>query len=584
MNNEIPSTPRTPESTPKRRQSLYPTSGGRTPRTPYAIVHRARMITSTIRRRRRRGLGDEVMTPHAIKARQALANTPGRRLRLEEPQERVSPRDELRALSRVLAREKKAREEGGVEKKLSTQKVLSNSSSNSNKEKNSKVLTAEEFSERLGSVELRKDLPIDETPTRRSSKGSDNLRSLSGGRAEVRESSEEPDPTPSRRPLDTVRRTSNNSIRSNNSQYRSISPPGNQSVASQFSIEVNRREESRLSWNRSRLSEVFPEFNMSQNEADASITKSSRYKQTFESPTPTFSEQRRKDSNPFVIEVDDFEFPEVSQLPEDELPVYEVIGGSDVPADEVIEGSELPVDEGIEGSEPNDTMIESLRHDETTLSRFEENIEPPIEEHNESINFEITDVPLPESELPITTPEVNDPELNKLTTQEDRDAYSILVDENENEESLFVDDSINSPPPVSELSPEPVPQTLPTSLRQFPVAENSQQSHTDNTTRRTTLPNRIIKELASSMSSRKIQPAALLEIFEASEQFFEQAGVDLVAYARHSKRKTIDPTDVLQLMKRQRVISESDTPYMLAKKYLPQELVENIIEATASQP
>jgi histone H3/H4 len=500
------------------------------------------------------------MTPHAIKARQMLANTPGRRLRIEEPQERVSPRDELRALSRVLEREKKTREEGVVEKKLSAQKSINNGSGDSNKGKNTKALTAEEFSERLGSVELRKNLPIEETPTRRSSKGSDILKSLLGSRAEARESSDESDLTPSRRPSDTVRRTSNNSIRSNDLQYRSISPRGNQSVASQFSIEVNRREESRLSWNRSRLSEVFPEFNLSQNEADISSMKSRHHKQIFESPTPAFSEQRRKDSNPFVIEVEDFEFPEVSQLPEDEL----------------------HVDKVIKGSEPNDTMIESLRHDEASLSRFEENVEPPTEEPNKSINFEITDVPFPESELPITTPEINDPELNKLTTQEDHDAYSILVDENENEESLFFDDSIHSPPPVSEPSPEPEPQAFPTSLRQFSAAESLQQLHTDNSARRT-LPNRIIKELTSSMSSRKIQPAGLLEIFEASERFFEQAGVDLVAYARHSKRKTIDPSDVLQLMKRQRVISESDTPYMLAKKYLPQELVDNIIEATASQ-
>lgn len=571
MNDELPSTPRTPKSTPERRFSFNPTSVGRTPRTPYAMVYKARMITSTIRRRRH-GLGDDVMTPHAIMARQVLANTPGRRMRLDDPQERVSPRDELRALSRVLAREKNKISEATVDNKLSGQKSIN--SSNGSKKSFFNALP-DAFPDLGDSSGFKKNLSVDETPTRRSSKGSDIMKSLSGTRVELQKSSNEPDPTPSRRPSDGPRRISNSSIRSDDLRYRSISPPGNQSIASQFSIEMNRRVESRLSWNRDRLSESFPEFKITHNEIDDKKLKSNYGRQNYESPTPDSPQKRRKDSNPFVIQVENIEIPDLSQLPDnkipdDKIPDVFLLPEDDIPADEVILESEL-----------NDTISNDLRHDVTELSRFEENIEPPIEEPNETIDFEIASVPLIESEQNITAPEISDTELSRLTTKDDHDAYSILVEEDKTEDSLFVEDNIENTPPVSGPRNETVLQSMHLSLRQPSSAENSQESNIEKLVRRSTLPDRIIKELTSSMTGRRIQPAALLEIFEASERFFEQAGVDLAAYSRHAKRKTIDPTDVLQLMRRQRVISESDTPYILAKKYLPQELVDNIIEATA---
>ncbi|KAK2020535.1 hypothetical protein LX32DRAFT_659010, partial [Colletotrichum zoysiae] len=69
------------------------------------------------------------------------------------------------------------------------------------------------------------------------------------------------------------------------------------------------------------------------------------------------------------------------------------------------------------------------------------------------------------------------------------------------------------------------------------------------------LPPAVVKRLAntfarsSGVSKTKIGPEALAEIQRASDWFFEQLGDDLSAYARHAKRKTIDESDMLTLMR-----------------------------------
>ncbi|GJD03895.1 hypothetical protein ColKHC_12720 [Colletotrichum higginsianum] len=80
------------------------------------------------------------------------------------------------------------------------------------------------------------------------------------------------------------------------------------------------------------------------------------------------------------------------------------------------------------------------------------------------------------------------------------------------------------------------------------------------------LPPAVVKRLAntfarsSGISKTKISPEALAEIQRASDWFFEQLGDDLSAYARHAKRKTIDESDMLTLMRR----------------YLPRELLQEL--------
>lgn len=95
------------------------------------------------------------------------------------------------------------------------------------------------------------------------------------------------------------------------------------------------------------------------------------------------------------------------------------------------------------------------------------------------------------------------------------------------------------------------------------------------------LPAGVVKRLAQNFAKTsgakgKISPDAMQAIVQASEWFFEQLGGDLEAYAKHAGRKTIDESDVLTLMKRQRQVNSQTTPFALAQRHLPRELLQDL--------
>ncbi|KAJ4298593.1 hypothetical protein N0V88_003623 [Collariella sp. IMI 366227] len=95
------------------------------------------------------------------------------------------------------------------------------------------------------------------------------------------------------------------------------------------------------------------------------------------------------------------------------------------------------------------------------------------------------------------------------------------------------------------------------------------------------LPPAVVKRLAQTFAKAsgakgKITPDAMAAIMQASDWFFEQLGEDLQAYAKHAGRKTIDESDVLTLMKRQRQINPNTTPFALAQRHLPRELLQEL--------
>ncbi|TEA03250.1 Inner kinetochore subunit cnp20 [Colletotrichum sidae] len=96
------------------------------------------------------------------------------------------------------------------------------------------------------------------------------------------------------------------------------------------------------------------------------------------------------------------------------------------------------------------------------------------------------------------------------------------------------------------------------------------------------LPPAVVKRLAgtfarsSGVAKTKLSPEALVEIQRASDWFFEQLGDDLSAYAKHAKRKTIDESDMLTLMRRQRQTNSTTTPFSLAQRHLPRELLQEL--------
>lgn len=70
------------------------------------------------------------------------------------------------------------------------------------------------------------------------------------------------------------------------------------------------------------------------------------------------------------------------------------------------------------------------------------------------------------------------------------------------------------------------------------------------------LPPAFVKRVAqtslqsSGLGSSKISADTLTALTQASEWFFEQLGDDLGAYSNHAKRKTIEESDVVTLMRR----------------------------------
>ncbi|KFZ20732.1 hypothetical protein V502_03011 [Pseudogymnoascus sp. VKM F-4520 (FW-2644)] len=95
------------------------------------------------------------------------------------------------------------------------------------------------------------------------------------------------------------------------------------------------------------------------------------------------------------------------------------------------------------------------------------------------------------------------------------------------------------------------------------------------------LPTGVVKKLATTFArtggsgSGKISKDALSAIMQATDWFFEQVSDDLGAYAAHAGRKTIDENDVMTLMKRQRQTNATTTPFALAQKHLPRELLQD---------
>ncbi|POS80162.1 hypothetical protein DHEL01_v201462 [Diaporthe helianthi] len=91
------------------------------------------------------------------------------------------------------------------------------------------------------------------------------------------------------------------------------------------------------------------------------------------------------------------------------------------------------------------------------------------------------------------------------------------------------------------------------------------------------LPPGVVKRVAQRFAgTSKISPDTLAALSQASDWFFEQLGDDLSAYARHARRKTIEESDMLTLMRRQRQINANTTSFALAQRYLPRELLQEL--------
>ncbi|KAF8525678.1 centromere kinetochore component CENP-T-domain-containing protein [Trichophaea hybrida] len=87
-------------------------------------------------------------------------------------------------------------------------------------------------------------------------------------------------------------------------------------------------------------------------------------------------------------------------------------------------------------------------------------------------------------------------------------------------------------------------------------------------------PRKVIKKLA--IAHGKIGNETLNALARYTEDFFAQAAEDLEAFARHAGRRTINETDAVQLLRRQRKINLQTTTFSLVQKHLPRELSQEI--------
>ncbi|PFH62514.1 hypothetical protein XA68_13253 [Ophiocordyceps unilateralis] len=118
--------------------------------------------------------------------------------------------------------------------------------------------------------------------------------------------------------------------------------------------------------------------------------------------------------------------------------------------------------------------------------------------------------------------------------------------------------------------------------RPAPGARKRQKRISKHGTEYPPLPPSLVKKVAqtvlhsSGLSNPRISAETLTALTQASDWFFEQLGDDLGAYAKHAKRKTVEESDVVTLMRRQRQIGPDVSLFSLAQKHLPRELLQDL--------
>lgn len=92
------------------------------------------------------------------------------------------------------------------------------------------------------------------------------------------------------------------------------------------------------------------------------------------------------------------------------------------------------------------------------------------------------------------------------------------------------------------------------------------------------LPSGIVKKIASrsTKGNGKLNKETIKALDQATDWFFEQMSSDLSTYAAHANRKTIDESDVITLLRRQRMVGKNTSVFALAQRNLPGELLQDL--------
>src|SRR5262249_54817216 len=126
-------------------------------------------------------------------------------------------------------------------------------------------------------------------------------------------------------------------------------------------------------------------------------------------------------------------------------------------------------------------------------------------------------------------------------------------------------------------------QPLPTASQPVPRTRRRKMKLTRHGELVPSLPSSLIKRVAIQAQERlgnrrpKLGKDHMKALEQATEWFFEQVGEDLEAYSNHARRKkTIDQSDVLLLMRRQRILQGKGELLKVATELLPGEVVAEL--------
>ncbi|XP_022239208.1 centromere protein T-like [Limulus polyphemus] len=91
------------------------------------------------------------------------------------------------------------------------------------------------------------------------------------------------------------------------------------------------------------------------------------------------------------------------------------------------------------------------------------------------------------------------------------------------------------------------------------------------------LPSNLTRGLFEQFCGLKVTREALELVELCCDQFFKNLSSDLMTFADHAGRKTVQVTDIELLFHRQRLVTDQQSLYALVEKYLPLEYREKIV-------
>ncbi|XP_019628832.1 PREDICTED: centromere protein T-like [Branchiostoma belcheri] len=122
------------------------------------------------------------------------------------------------------------------------------------------------------------------------------------------------------------------------------------------------------------------------------------------------------------------------------------------------------------------------------------------------------------------------------------------------------------------------PLKLPAQQQAKPVRQKRRKTPASNNS----LPRAYTKSIFSNFCKRPVSKDAMEAVEKGCEKFFHNLSTDLMMYAIHGHRQTIQEADVELLMRRQRFVTEKQSLNSLIEKYLPLEDREQLIPMATS--